>query len=328
MLDLARLKELELRYETYKSALEQQKPQEILYKSAQSHPKDNHKQQNSYLHISDKSKYLIVGVLFVLLGAFGVKFWLKNEPKNTNANISHQATTTDKSELAKQNFAISQVKNEIAQQVIKELEQKNIQHQTTKDDKSSEATQPASFKTNTIGVVPAQNDTLDQATKSNQTQQNQNKAQEHEPKQGYLKLARIENSSENTIDEAEILIPYQAVQSEQNLPKKARINIKTAPIKDDLNTQKEHLNQTQDPAYATNIAKKFLSEKDYENALKYALIANELDKENEDSWVIFATAKYHLGQKQDALRALKAYNEDKNRKNLNLLIRKIQADEL
>jgi hypothetical protein len=78
--------------------------------------------------------------------------------------------------------------------------------------------------------------------------------------------------------------------------------------------------------YATNnikfsllIAEKFLENKRYKKALKWALISNEINDKNEKSWILFAKAKINMGKKQDAINALSAYlknNSSTNVKNL------------
>jgi len=61
---------------------------------------------------------------------------------------------------------------------------------------------------------------------------------------------------------------------------------------------------------AVLIAKRYYSTKDYQNSEKWALIANELDSNNEESWIIFAKSKYNLKQKNDAISVLKIQRLD------------------
>ncbi|WP_169764177.1 CDC27 family protein [Campylobacter mucosalis] len=137
-----------------------------------------------------------------------------------------------------------------------------------------------------------------------------------EKEQGYLKLSHIQTS--------EIF----STQSEANTKTKPKIKIKMDDAKDSKHSQKEQFSQTKDIQTAISIAQEYLDKKDYTNALEWSLHANEIDKQNKQSWIIFATAKYHLGQKQDALRALRTYNSNKNHKDINLLIRQIQNGSL
>ena len=74
------------------------------------------------------------------------------------------------------------------------------------------------------------------------------------------------------------------------------------------------------------IAKKYYDIEDYKNSEKWALIANELNSENEESWVIFAKSKYNLGQKYDAVKVLKIYNDKANSKDIEELIKHIESN--
>ncbi|EOH1486817.1 transformation system protein, partial [Campylobacter jejuni] len=65
----------------------------------------------------------------------------------------------------------------------------------------------------------------------------------------------------------------------------------------------------QNPSYekALNLAKKYFDIKAYQKTIFWALKANELDKQKQDSWLIFAQAKRALGEEKEAQSALDAY---------------------
>ncbi|WP_144674580.1 transformation system protein [Campylobacter jejuni] len=65
----------------------------------------------------------------------------------------------------------------------------------------------------------------------------------------------------------------------------------------------------QNPSYekALNLAKKYFDIKAYPKTIFWALKANELDKQKQDSWLIFAQAKRALGEEKEAQSALDAY---------------------
>ncbi len=65
--------------------------------------------------------------------------------------------------------------------------------------------------------------------------------------------------------------------------------------------------QTNNIKYAMELARRFYQVKKYNSALKWALIANEIDSKSSKSWILFAKAKVSLGKKQDAINALQAY---------------------
>ncbi|WP_139890434.1 transformation system protein [Campylobacter jejuni] len=65
----------------------------------------------------------------------------------------------------------------------------------------------------------------------------------------------------------------------------------------------------QNPSYekALNLAKKYFDIKAYQKTIFWVLKANELDKQKQDSWLIFAQAKRALGEEKEAQSALDAY---------------------
>lgn len=65
----------------------------------------------------------------------------------------------------------------------------------------------------------------------------------------------------------------------------------------------------QNPSYekALNLVKKYFDIKAYQKTIFWALKANELDKQKQDSWLIFAQAKRALGEEKEAQSALDAY---------------------
>ncbi|HDZ5065514.1 TPA: transformation system protein [Campylobacter jejuni] len=65
----------------------------------------------------------------------------------------------------------------------------------------------------------------------------------------------------------------------------------------------------QNPSYekALNLAKKYFDIKAYQKTVFWALKANELDRQKQDSWLIFAQAKRALGEEKEAQNALDAY---------------------
>jgi len=77
---------------------------------------------------------------------------------------------------------------------------------------------------------------------------------------------------------------------------------------------------------AVLIARRYYDIKDYKNSEKWALIANELDSNNEESWIIFAKSKYNLKQKDDAISVLKIYNDKANSSSVEDLMRQIEDD--
>ena len=81
------------------------------------------------------------------------------------------------------------------------------------------------------------------------------------------------------------------------------------------------------PSFDTciHLARKYLNEKDYENALKWAKLANIQDKKNPISWIISAKSLYKMGKKEKALKLLKIYNSYYNNKDIKKLIKEFNA---
>ena len=52
------------------------------------------------------------------------------------------------------------------------------------------------------------------------------------------------------------------------------------------------------------IAKKYFAKENYKKALEWSIKANELDKRNEESWILYARSASRLGDKKRAMQAL------------------------
>ena len=94
----------------------------------------------------------------------------------------------------------------------------------------------------------------------------------------------------------------------ENTPKKGRVIIKTSPLKVDKNSLEEKFYASNDILYSLKLAQNAYDNKRYDEAIKWALISNEIDKNSVKSWIIFAKANYKKGNKQDALIALENFN--------------------
>jgi len=111
-------------------------------------------------------------------------------------------------------------------------------------------------------------------------------------------------------------------------------NSKVAYVKKETQTKKSNNNQSVIlnsqimPSFDTciHLAKKYFDEKDYENALKWAKLANTQDKKNPISWIISAKALYKMGKKEKAIKLLKIYNSYYNNKDIKKLIKEFNAN--
>lgn len=115
------------------------------------------------------------------------------------------------------------------------------------------------------------------------------------------------------------------VKSTQN---KGKILIKSSEVKLSIDDLKDKFEKTQDLSYALEISKEYFNKKQYQNAIKWALVVNNLDTDNEESWIIFAKSKYRINQKQDAIKVLEVYNKSKQSKAIDELLEQIKGDKL
>lgn len=91
---------------------------------------------------------------------------------------------------------------------------------------------------------------------------------------------------------------------------------------------KEKFEKTNNIIFALMLAEEFYSNKNYVESSKWALIANQLDPDSEKSWLWFAKAKLKLGQKEDAIVALKAYLKTNKSKAAQTLLNQISLGEI
>ena len=108
---------------------------------------------------------------------------------------------------------------------------------------------------------------------------------------------------------------------EQNLSKKLlSINEPTLKELEDLFRKRESYN------LAIKISKIYLEKKDFKNSLKWSKIANKLDNEPEDSWILYAKSLYNLGDKDAAREILEVYLKFKYSKKIENLLQKWRND--
>ncbi|VYS96222.1 hypothetical protein [Campylobacter ureolyticus] len=134
-------------------------------------------------------------------------------------------------------------------------------------------------------------------------------------KQSFFKEEKTFSSipKDEIIDFGNPPVPPQTVSSRnytkvENAPKKGKVIIKTAPLKVDKNSLEEKFYASNDILYSLKLAQNAYDNKRYDEAIKWALISNEIDKDSAKSWILFAKANYKKGNKQDALIALENFN--------------------
>lgn len=69
----------------------------------------------------------------------------------------------------------------------------------------------------------------------------------------------------------------------------------------------KRFNESRDPNDSLFLAISYYEKKEYNKALFWAIETNKITEEIEDSWIIMAKSKFYLGDKNEAIRILKAY---------------------
>ncbi len=94
-----------------------------------------------------------------------------------------------------------------------------------------------------------------------------------------------------------------------------------------LSTLKKEFETKRSSDVALLIAKKYYAKKDFKNTIEWSLLANDIDPSNEESWLLFAKAKYRLGEKNAAIRALQSFVNLYNSERAKMLLKKFQSGE-
>ena len=83
--------------------------------------------------------------------------------------------------------------------------------------------------------------------------------------------------------------------------------------------------EERNPALSLFLAKKYYELGDYKKASNYALITNQLNKEIEDSWLIFAKSLVKRGKREKAIQLLRKYINKSHSTNAAILLNNIQS---
>lgn len=129
-------------------------------------------------------------------------------------------------------------------------------------------------------------------------------------------------SMDETIESKNMLAPPL----EEEKPK-GLIKIETQEV-NSIVYLKDKFEKTQNIIFALMLSEEYYLSKNYSESNKWALIANGIDSDNEKSWMWFAKSKVKLGQKEDAIVALKAYLKNNKSKTIENLLNQINVGEV
>ena len=103
------------------------------------------------------------------------------------------------------------------------------------------------------------------------------------------------------------------------------LTITTQKNENDLKDVIRRFKKNKNPALSLFIAKRYYELKKYQKSYNYALMTNEINKEIEESWIIFSKSLVKLGQHELAIITLKAYLKTNKSSQAEILLTKIDA---
>jgi len=112
---------------------------------------------------------------------------------------------------------------------------------------------------------------------------------------------------------------------EPKVIKTEKIIINKKETSDDINNVIKRFKVNNDPALSLFIAKRYYEIGNYHESYNYALITNQINKEIESSWIIFAKSLVKLNKKDKAINILKEYIKSSGSRTAKLLLEEIQS---
>jgi len=104
-----------------------------------------------------------------------------------------------------------------------------------------------------------------------------------------------------------------------------RLNITSKHDDSDLKDVIRRFKKNKNPALSLFIAKRYYAAGEYQKSYNYALMTNEIDKNIEESWIIFSKSLVKLGQHELAMNTLKSYLKTTKSTAADVLLRKIES---
>ena len=136
------------------------------------------------------------------------------------------------------------------------------------------------------------------------------------------KLIKAKASSSLSSSELKVVSGKDIEKNHSEEPKK--INFKSTNS-NYMPIMKRKFEQNKNPREAILIAKAYYHAGNYIESEKWALTANNLDKENSESWLLFAKSKAKLGKRKEALKVLSTYYKKSKSPEVRELIDKIKG---
>ena len=109
---------------------------------------------------------------------------------------------------------------------------------------------------------------------------------------------------------------------------KGKVSIQSKSIGSSIPNLISRFKSTGNVKYAILLAQEYYSKKDYKNAEKWSFTVNNLNKNLEEGWVVFAKSRYKMGKKEDAIMVLDTYRQKNPSKYIDFLITQIKSGTL
>jgi len=144
------------------------------------------------------------------------------------------------------------------------------------------------------------------------------------PSMNFLTVIQ-DKKEQQQVKEQVIKKPKQSIKQETKsrpIQKKqiSTITIMKQDTTKDIQNILHRFQEERNPALSLFLAKKYYELGDYEKASNYALITNQLNKEIEDSWLIFAKSLVKRGKKEKAIQLLREYINKSHSTNAAILL--------
>ncbi len=104
-----------------------------------------------------------------------------------------------------------------------------------------------------------------------------------------------------------------------------KLSITSNKSDSDLKDVIRRFKKNKNPALSLFIAKRYYAAGEYQKSYNYALMTNEIDKNIEESWIIFSKSLVKLGQHELAMNTLKSYLKTTKSTAADVLLRKIES---
>ena len=139
------------------------------------------------------------------------------------------------------------------------------------------------------------------------------------------KLIKAKASSSLSVNELKVLSGDDIKKSHTREPKGNKKIDFGGSSSNYMPIMKRKFQENRNPREAILIAKAYYKAGNYIESEKWALTANNLDKENRESWLLFAESKAKLGKRKEALTILVSYHKKTKSPEVKELIDKIKG---